>query len=137
MSGPRRDFDPERIQHRMTGKKRGGHQPSSKGFRPGKEPAHLKKQRAKAQLGKNPSWAQKHAVNAIAGRSPQEVRAMVQAWSRTLNAGALLLAIGGVFLYGWAVPAGVAVHLVSVGLLFLGYRLKKQGAGLVDMAETL
>lgn len=121
----------------MTGKKRGGQQRSAKGFRPGKQPAHLKKQRAKARLGKDASWAQKQAVDAIAGRSPQEVRKMVQAWSRKLIAAALLLGIVGVFLYGWAVPAGVAVHVVSVGLLFLGYRLKKQGAGLVHMAETL
>ena len=137
MGGANRDFDYERIPHRMTGKKRGGHQAQSKGFRPGKEPTHLKKQRAKAQLGKNPSWAQKHAVNAIAGRSPQEVRAMVQAWTRGLITGALLLGIGGVFLYGWAVPAGVALHAVSAGLLFLGYRLKKQGTGLINMAKAL
>jgi hypothetical protein len=121
----------------MAARRRGGHQGSVKGFRPGKEPAHLKKQRAKAQLGKNASWAQKRTVDAIAGRSPQEVRKMVQRWSRGLIAGALLLAIGGAFLYGWAVPAGVAVHTLSVGLLFLGYRIGKQGAGLADMADTL
>ena len=121
----------------MAGKKRGGQQPSAKGFRPGKEPAHLKKQRAKSRLGKDASWAQKQAVNAIAGRSPQEVRKMVQGWSRMLIGGAVLLAIGGVFLFGWSVLAGVAVHVVSAGLLFLGYRLNKQGAGLVGMAENL
>jgi hypothetical protein len=121
----------------MAGKKRSGHQPSAKGFRPGKEPTHLKKRRAKATLGKDASWAQKQAVDAVAGRTPQEVRKMVQAWSRKLIGGAVLLAIPGAFLYGWSVLAGVAVHVVSVGLLFLGYRLKKQGAGLVGMAENL
>jgi hypothetical protein len=51
--------------------------------------------------------------------------------------GALLLAIVGVFLYGWAVPAGVAAHVVSAGVLFLGFRLRKQGSGLVELADRL
>jgi hypothetical protein len=121
----------------MAARKGGGHQRPVKGFRPGKAPAHLKKQRAKAQLGKNASWGQKQAVEAIAGRSPEEVRKMVQMWSRGLFGGALLLAVAGAFLTGWAVPAGVAAYVVSAVLLFLGYRLRKQGAGLVEMAETL
>lgn len=121
----------------MAARKGGGHQRPMKGFRPGKEPVGLKKQRAKAELGKDASWAQKRAVDAIAGRSPQEVRKTVQTWSRGLIAGGVLLAIVGVFLYSWAVPAGVAVHVVSAGLLFLGYRIGKQGAGLADMAGTL
>jgi len=62
---------------------------------------------------------------------------MVRSWSRGLIAGAVLLAIVGVFLYGWAVPAGVAAHVGSAGLLYVGYRLRKQGAGLADMAESL
>ena len=37
--------------------------------------------------GKDASWAQKQAVDAVAGRSPQEVRKMVKTWSRTLLAG--------------------------------------------------
>ena len=121
----------------MAARKGGGQQRPVKGFRPGKEPAHLKKQRAKAQLGKDASWAQKRTVDALAGRTPQEVQAMVRTWSRGLLAGGALLAVGGVFLYGWAVPAGVVAHLVSAVLLFLGYRLGKQGAGLVDMAKNL
>jgi len=121
----------------MAARNRGGHQRPARGFRPGKEPAHLKKQRAKAQLGKDASWAQKQTVDAIAGRSPQEVRKMVQKWSGGLIAGALLLTVVGAFLYRWAVPAGIAVHVVVVGLLFLAYRLRKQGAGLVEMADSL
>ena len=121
----------------MAARKGSGHQPQVKGFRPGKAPAHLKKQQAKAQLGKNASWAQKQAVEAVAGRSPQEVRKMVTMWSRGLFAGALLLAIAGAFLYGWAVPAAVVAYVLSAGLLFLGYRLKKQGSGLVDIAGQL
>ena len=46
-----------------------------KGFRPGKEPAHLKKKRAEAQLGSDASWAQKRTVEAVAGRSRHPRRA--------------------------------------------------------------
>lgn len=121
----------------MVARKGGGPQRPVKGFRPGKEPTHLKKQRAKAQLGKDASWAQKQAVDVIAGRSPQEVRKMVQRWSRGVIAAAVLLAIVGVFLYGWAVAAGITAHVASAGLLFLGYRIGKQGSGLVDMADRM
>jgi len=108
-----------------------------KGFRPGKEPPHLKKQRARAQLGKDASWLQKQTVEAVAGRSPQEVRKMVRVWSRVLMAGALILVVVGVFLYAWALPAGIVVHAIAAALLFLAYRLGKQGSGLVEMAESL
>lgn len=121
----------------MSAKKRGGPRPAAKGFRPGKEPPHLKKQRARAQLPKDATWAQKQTFEALAGRDPREVRRMVQLWSGGLLAGGVILAIVGVFLYGWAVPAGVAVHVLAAVLLFLGVRLKSQGAGLVEMAERL
>ncbi len=118
-------------------KKRRGHAPAAKGFRPGKEPAHLKKRRAKAQLGSDASWAQKQTVDAIAGRSPQEVESMVRRWSAVLFGGAALLGVGGAFLYAWAIPAGIIAHVVTAGLLFLGYRLRKSGQGWIDMARSL
>ncbi len=121
----------------MAPRKGGRRQGPVKGFRPGKEPPHLKKQRARAQLGKDASWLQKQTVEAVAGRSPQEVRKMVRVWSRVLMAGALILAVVGVFLYAWALPAGIVVHAIAAVLLFLGYRLGKQGSGLVEMAESL
>jgi hypothetical protein len=62
---------------------------------------------------------------------------MVDRWSLGALAGALLLTIVGAFLYRWAVPAGVVVHVLSAALLFLGFRLRKQGAALVEMADTL
>lgn len=120
----------------MAARKGGGRQGPVKGFRPGKEPPHLKKQRAKAQLGKDASWAQKQTVEAVAGRSPQEVRKMVRVWSRGLMAGALIAGVGGVFLYAWALPAGIAVHAIAGVLFFLGYRLRKQGSGLEEMADA-
>ena len=123
------------------GRKEGGRRPHrgqrpTKGFRPGKEPAHLKKQRAKARLGSEATWLQKQTVDAIAGRSPGEVRTMVRRWSVGLIAGAVLLALLGVFLYAWSLVAGVVVHVLTVVLLVLGYRLRKQGRGLVEMAES-
>lgn len=121
----------------MAAKKRRGQQPPIKGFRPGKEPAHLRKQRARAQLGSQGSWAQKAAIDAVAGRSPAEVRTMVKRWSAAAFGGALLLVVVGLFLYGWSVPAGVAVHVVAALLLFLGYRVRKSGQGLVDMAGSI
>jgi hypothetical protein len=121
----------------MAAKKRRGQQPQIKGFRPGKAPAHLKKQHAKAQLGSRASWAQKAAVDAVAGRSPAEVRAMVKKWSTAATVGALLLGVAGVFVYGYSVPGGVAVHVASALLLFLGYRVRKSGEGLVEMADSM
>ena len=108
-----------------------------KGFRPGKEPAHLKKQRAKQQLGSNASWAQKAAVDAVAGRTPQEVRAMVRRWNLMLTGAGLVAALGGVALYAWSVPAGIVTHVLAAGLLFMAYRVRRSAAGLEEMSGTL
>lgn len=125
----------------MTAKKRGGRQRGGqqpvRGFRPGKEPAHLKKQRAKAMLGSDASWLQKQTVEAIAGRSPGEVGAMVRRWSLALIAGAVVLALLGALLFAWNLVAGVIVEVLAVVLLFLAYRLRNQGSGLVDVAQSL
>lgn len=120
----------------MAAKQRGPQQ-SMKGFRPGKEPAHLKKRRAKAQLGSNASWGQKQAVEAVAGKSPKEVQAMVTRWSTGLFVATGVLSIGGVFLYGWSTPVGVTVHVCAALMAFLGFRLRKSGTGLVEMAGSL
>ncbi len=121
----------------MAAKRSGGPQGQVKGFRPGKEPPHLRKQVAKARLGKDASWAQKRTVDALAGQSPDDVRKTVGRWSTGLFGGALLLGVGGVFLYGWTVPAGVVAHLLAAALGFLGYRLRKQGEALAEMARSL
>ena len=113
-----------------------GHRPI-KGFRPGKEPARLKKQMAKARLGDDASWLQKQTVDAVVGRSPQEVRTMVRKWKWGLVAAAVLLAVLGVFLYAWSLAAGVVVHVLTVGLLFLAYRVGKQGQALAELAQSL
>ena len=121
----------------MAAKRRQGQRPPVKGFRPGKEPAHLRKRRAKAQLGADASWAQKQAVDAVAGRTPDEVRSMVRRWSIALFAGAVLLALGGALLYAWSTVAGVVVHVVAAAAAFLGYRLRKSGEQLAEMAGSL
>ena len=123
--------------HGVAAKRRGGHPPPMKGFRPGKEPAHLKKRRAKAQLGSNASWAQKAAVDAVAGRKPEEVRAMVRRWNLILTGTGVVAAVAGVALYTWSVPAGVATHAVAAALLFLAYRVRRSAAGLEEMSGTL
>lgn len=117
--------------------KKGRPQRAVKGFRPGKEPAHLKKQRVKAELGKEASWGQKQAVELVAGRKPEEVQRIVRRWTLGVTAAALVFAVGGIFLYGWTVFAGVAAHVVALGLFFAAYRMRKQEAGLIDMAKSL
>jgi len=108
-----------------------------KGFRPGKEPAHLKKQRAKAQLPRDASWAQKQAVEAVAGRTPREIRAMVERWTTGALIAAFLLFVAGSFLYAWSVMAGVAVHALALSLVVLAFRLRRHGERLVEMARSL
>jgi hypothetical protein len=108
-----------------------------KGFRPGKAPAHLKKQQAKAQLPKDATWAQKQTVEAVAGRSPQEVQAMVRKWTVSALVVAVLLAVAGAFLYRWSVVAGAVVHVLAAGVAFVAFRLRRHGEGLVEMAKSL
>ncbi|HSH76176.1 MAG TPA: hypothetical protein VLA09_10875 [Longimicrobiales bacterium] len=119
------------------GSRRQQGQRPAKGFRPGKEPAALKKQRAKAQLGSDATFLQKQTIEAIAGRSPQEVQAMVRRWSLGLFVGAALSVALGAFLYSWALWAGVVVHVLAAVLLFLGYRMRRQAPSLIEMAKSM
>jgi len=108
-----------------------------KGFRPGKEPTQLKKQRAKAQLGKDATWAQKQTVEAVAGRSPAEVRAMVRKWSLGATVAAVVLSLVGIFTFTWSPVVGVIVLVLAAAMAFVAYRIRKQGPGLAEMAESL
>lgn len=119
--------------------KKGGRGPQRpvRGFRPGKEPVELKRRRAKSQLSGDATWAQKQTVDAIAGRSRAEVSAMVRKWSTGLAVAGVVVAVGGAFLYGWSWIAGGSVHAVAGVLFFLAYRIRKQGPGLAEMADTL
>ena len=62
---------------------------------------------------------------------------MVTRWSTALLAGGVLLGVGGIFLYGWSMAAGIVTHVVAGVLLFLGYRVRKSGQGLVEMAGSI
>lgn len=119
----------------MEGGGKGGGRRPMDGFRPGKEPDHLRKRRAKARLGDDASWAQEKMIDAVGDQNPDEVRAMVKRWSRVLLGVAVGLAILGALLYGWSVIAGIAVHVLTLGVGFLWLRLRKQRSQLVQMAE--
>ena len=136
-AAPPEGTGPYEEDEQSMARKGGRGQPPIKGFRPGKAPPQLKKKRAKALVGDDASWAQKQTIDAIAGRSPQEVRGMVRKWSLGLFVGAALLAIVGVPLYRWAVWAGVVAYVVGVVLVVLAYRIRKQGPGMVQIAESL
>jgi Flp pilus assembly protein TadB len=124
----------------MGAKKKGGggRQPTRpiKGFRPGREPAHLRKRQAKAQLGDDASWAEKQAVELVADRSPGEVRSVMKRWIWGLLAATVVLAVAGTLLYAWALWAGIVVHLLAAAAGFLWYRMRRQRDRLVQMAEA-
>lgn len=107
-----------------------------KGFRPGKEPPQLKKQRAKQQFG-DVSAAQERLIELFAERSPEESRALMRRWRIALLAGAVVLAILGAVLYGWSVIAGVLIHILAAAALFLWWRLHRQRDDLEAMADAV
>lgn len=113
-----------------------GQQPI-KGFRPGKEPPQLRKKRARAQLGKDASWAQKQVVEAVGDKSPEEVQALMNRWTTILFIVTLALLGGGLLLYMWSIIAGVVVHLLTLGAAFLWFRVRGQRNQLVAMAESM
>lgn len=115
----------------------GGRRKPTDGFRPGKEPPHLRKQRAKASLGEDATWAQRKMIDAIGDQSPGEVRKMVGRWTTILLTAAVALAAGGLFLYGWSTAAGIAVHFVAllVGVVWL--RIRTQRDQIIEMAEWI
>jgi hypothetical protein len=117
-------------------KQGGGGQRPVKGFRPGKEPAHLRRQQAKAQLGKDATASQKRMVDLVSGRTPEEIQSMVNRWIGWMLAAALLLLVGGGVLYRWSLGAGIAVHVLAVVFLVFAYRMHRQRPGFVEAART-
>jgi Flp pilus assembly protein TadB len=113
----------------------GPHQPI-KGFRPGKEPPHLKKQRARQQFGEVNS-AQERLIEMFAERSPDESRAMLRRWRLGLLVAAIALAVIGVALYAWSVIAGIVVHVLAAIAFVLWWQLHRQREGLEAMAEAV
>lgn len=113
-----------------------GPQRPVKGFRPGKEPPQLKKQRAKQRFG-DVSASQERLIELFAERTPEESRTLMRRWRIALLAGAVALAIVGALLYGWSVIAGLIVHGLAVGTLFFWWRLHRQRDDLEAMADAV
>jgi Flp pilus assembly protein TadB len=116
---------------------KGGGRPPIKGFRPGKEPAHLRRRQAKAQLGPDANWAQKRMVDAIGDQSPRDVEKMLNRWVRILLAVAIALVALGAFLYTVSLVAGIVVHVLAALALFAAFRMRRQREQFVRMAESL
>ncbi len=106
------------------------------GFRPGKEPPRIRKQRAKQEFGEV-NAAQERLIEAFAERTPEQSRALLRRWLVGLLAGAIVLAVLGAVLYGWSVIAGVVVHVIAAVLLFVWWRIRRQRADLEAMADVV
>lgn len=113
-----------------------GQQPM-RGFRPGKEPPHLRKQRAQQQLGPDANWAQKRLVDVLAERSPDQARAMMRRWRMALLAAVIALVVLGGLLYLWSVTAGIVVHLLAAVLLALWIQLRRKRRDFEAMADLV
>jgi Flp pilus assembly protein TadB len=119
------------------GRRGRGHQQPVRGFRPGKEPAQIRKQRAKQQLGSDANWAQKRLVESLAERSPEQARAMMGRWRLALLVAAIVLAIVGGVLYAWSVVAGIVVHVLAVGVLLFWFQLRRKRADFEALADMV
>jgi Flp pilus assembly protein TadB len=107
-----------------------------KGFRPGKEPPELRKRRAKQQFGDvNP--AQERLIEAFAGRTPDEARALIRRWQIGLLATAVVLAVVGLLLYAWSVIAAIIVHVLAGLVLLIWFRVRRQRSDLEAMADAI
>lgn len=114
-----------------------GQQRPVKGFRPGKEPPQVRKQRAKQQLGGETNWAQDKLIEALSDRSPDEARGMMKRWRMVLLAAAVVVSIAGALLYGWSIIAGVIVHVIAVALFLFWFQLRRKQKDFEAMAELV
>lgn len=107
-----------------------------KGFRPGKEPPQLRKQRAKQQFGEL-TGTQEQLVELFAERSLEESRALIRRWLIGLLVGAIALAVIAAVLAFWSVTAAIVVGVLALLALVLWWRLYSQRDALEEMAETV
>jgi Flp pilus assembly protein TadB len=119
------------------GNRRSGPQRPMPGFRPGKEPPKLRKQRAMQQLGGEVSGSQQRLMELFADRTPQEARALIRRWWVGLLAAAILLAVLGGVLYLWSTVAGILVHVVAGGVLFLWWQVHRKRGDLEAVADMV
>lgn len=113
-----------------------GPQRPIKGFRPGKEPPQLRKQRAKQQFG-DLSPTQERLVEAFAGRTPAEARAMIRRWKNVLLGVAIVLGILAAVLSMWSVIAAIIAGILAIVVFYLWWRLRRQSAELEAMADVI
>lgn len=120
----------------MARQQPGGPQRHVKGFRPGKEPPHMRKQMAKQQFGEL-SPAQERMVEMFAERSPEEARGLIRRWRIGMLAAAIVLAVLAAGLFAWSWIPAVIVGILAVVALFLWLRLRSQSAELEKVADAV
>ena len=107
-----------------------------RGFRPGKEPPQLRKQRAKEQFG-DLSPTQERLVEVFAERTPEQSRGLIRRWRLGLLIGAIVLAVLAAGLIAWSWIAGTIVGILAVVVFFLWWRLHRQSQALETMADAI
>ena len=107
-----------------------------KGFRPGKEPPQLKKQRAKQQFG-DLSGTQEQLVELFAERTPEESRTLIGRWLMGLLAGTIVVAVAAVALAFWSWIAAAVAGVLAVVLFVLWLRLRSQKEAFEQMADMV
>jgi len=115
---------------------RGGGQGPVKGFRPGKEPPQLKKQRALQQFG-DVSATQERLIEMFSERTPDESRRLMGRWRAGLLTGAVVLALLGGVLFRWTAVGGIILMAVALGVFFVWWRLRSQREALESMADAV
>ena len=107
-----------------------------KGFRPGKEPPQIKAQRAKQEFG-DVSTGQERLIELLAERSPEEGRKLLRRWRIGLLAAAIVLVVGGAFLFTWSLVAGIVVEVLAVVALGFWWRMHKQRDAFENMVDAV
>jgi hypothetical protein len=118
------------------GQKGSGRQPPVKGFRPGKEPPQLRKQRVQEPVAE-PNWAQQRLVETLSGRTPEEARAMMGRWRAGVLGVTVLLAALTALLFRWSIVAGGVGAVLTTVAFVLWLRLRMQRASLDQLADAL
>lgn len=113
----------------------GGRRPV-RGFRPGKEPPRLRKQRAKEQFGEL-SGTQERLVELFAERTPEEARVLIGRWLLGLLAVAIGLAVVAGVLLLVSTVAAIVAGVLAVVFLVLWWRLRGQRGAFEAMADAV
>lgn len=107
-----------------------------KGFRPGKEPPRLKKQRAKQRFGQV-SPMQERLIELFAERTPDEARALMRRWRIGLLTASIALAVAAGLLYLWSLVAAIVAGSLAIAPLVLWWRLHRKRGDLEAMADAV